>query len=407
MKVEGDSKDRSLAEAVTRPKRNRRIWAIAAAVAVLIAVAAGVGIWAAARYSGAEASSRHPDHRVHKWRDLIESSITYNSNTWTELSPSGTLPLARNTRSLVLDPSSGHLILFGGSSSDSASGDLNDTWAYDPVANTWTNLNPPDPLPAARWGTSMVYVPSIGRLMLFGGASGNTDLNDTWAYDPVANTWTDLKPSGTVPMVRAGHSLVYEPSSGRVFMFGGQTSVQDEDGAVFADLGDIWAYDPAGNTWSKLRPRAPYPVGRYAHSMVYAPSINKLVMFGGWGANGVLNDTWAYDPAANAWTNLTPSGTVPYARYSASMAYDPSTGVALMFGGLISDTKVFNDTWAYDPMANSWKKLSPSGTPPSPRGAHAMSYDPSSGQMIMFGGVRPLSPQAPGQRLNDTWAYAP
>ena len=40
-------------------------------------------------------------------------------------------------------------------------------------------------------------------MILFGGASGRTLLNDTWAYDLAANTWTELKPTGTVPSARA------------------------------------------------------------------------------------------------------------------------------------------------------------------------------------------------------------
>ena len=31
-------------------------------------------------------------------------------------------------------------------------------------------------------------------------------LNDTWAYDPAANTWTDLKPTGDVPAARGSHA---------------------------------------------------------------------------------------------------------------------------------------------------------------------------------------------------------
>ena len=37
-------------------------------------------------------------------------------------------------------------------------------------------------------------------MILFGGpdAEGQAK-DDTWAYDPAANTWTELKPTGAVP----------------------------------------------------------------------------------------------------------------------------------------------------------------------------------------------------------------
>ena len=47
----------------------------------------------------------------------------------------------------------------------------------------------------------MAYDPTTRRLIMFGGrrrqSAGYVTFNDTWAYDPVANTWTELKPAGT------------------------------------------------------------------------------------------------------------------------------------------------------------------------------------------------------------------
>ena len=38
---------------------------------------------------------------------------------------------------------------------------------------------------------------------------------------------------------------------------------------------------------------------------------------------GYLNDTWSYDPAANAWTELKPA-TAPSARFGSAMVHDPA-----------------------------------------------------------------------------------
>ena len=60
------------------------------------------------------------------------------------------------------------------------------------------------------------------RLIMFGGLRRHRRLlDDTWAYDPAANTWTELKPSGTLPSARSAHSMVYDPVTHRLIMFGG------------------------------------------------------------------------------------------------------------------------------------------------------------------------------------------
>ena len=69
-------------------------------------------------------------------------------------------------------------------------------------------------------------------MIMFGGGS-----NDTWAYDPKVNTWSDITPEGTLPSAREDQSMVYEPSSGQMVMFGGSSSTE-------GDLGDTWVYTP-------------------------------------------------------------------------------------------------------------------------------------------------------------------
>ncbi len=97
---------------------------------------------------------------------------------------------------MAYDPSSGRLIMFGGRSSETDL--LSDTWAYDPATNAWTELMPSGNLPPARAQPAMAYDPAAHRLIMFGGWDLDADFGDTWAYDPSANTWADLDPSGTV-----------------------------------------------------------------------------------------------------------------------------------------------------------------------------------------------------------------
>lgn len=55
-----------------------------------------------------------------------------------------------------------------------------------------------------------------------------------------------------------------------------------------------WAYDFATNRWTELSPAGDRPPARRFHSMVYDSGANKMILFGGYGFDGVrLNDTWA------------------------------------------------------------------------------------------------------------------
>ena len=86
------------------------------------------------------------------------------------------------------------------------------------------------------------------------------------------------------------------------------------------------------------------------------------------------------------------------------MAFDPDTAQVIMFGG--SDgyaADLLSDTWAYDPAANTWTALKPSGSMPSGRDYYWMAYDPPRARVIMIGGYNNMGSSG----LNDVWAYTP
>lgn len=218
--------------------------------------------------------------------------------------PSGGLPLARNSHSMVRDSRTGTMILFGGSAVESPEEEagpldmVNDTWALDPATSTWTELHPAGGSPAPRYAHAMVYDERSGTVIMFGGVTSGGDVNDTWAYNPATNLWTELHPEGDVPSARSGHSMVYDSRSGSVILFGGDGIFVRGDGAsTYRKLNDTWIYDPVTNVWTELAPAGYLPPGRSAHAMVYDPVAGKVILFGGVG--GVrggegLSDTWAY-----------------------------------------------------------------------------------------------------------------
>jgi N-acetylneuraminic acid mutarotase len=374
-----ESEPRSEDAKARRPRR--KVLTLAIVLAAVVA-AAGLGLGLGLGLGHGKGASPH-------------------QSAWTQLWPPGTLPAARCAQAMAYEPLGRRLIMFGGTNDLVA--DLDDTWAYDSVANTWAELRPSGSIPSVRSLPAWVYASTAKRLILFGGVNETGLLDDTWTYDPVANTWTKLDPAGVVPPGRVWAASAYDSDTGKLIVFGGGAGAFDAN-TITADvqLNDTWAYDPAANTWTELKPSGAVPTGRYASVMAYDPSKRKMILFGGMTPTARLNDTWAYDPATNTWTELSPAGAAPSPRGGHTMVYEPASGRMIVFGGGTSFTAMVNDTWAYDAAANSWVELTPTGILPWPRGAHSMAYDPNTQRFITFGGVDDT-----GAYFNETWAFAP
>ena len=338
-----------------------------------------------------------------------------STNRWTRLEPDGATPDARWAQATVYLHAQQSLLLFGGLDGDWTA--FNDTWVYDVAANAWTDLQPAGELPPARGFHALAVHSATGLVYLFGGYFDRTSQDDLWVYDPTVNEWTELHPTGDAPGPREGHSLVYDPTTDNLILFGGSDRQQD------AHLNDLWAYDPISNTWAELKPEGDLPPARQGHSMVYDNELGRLILFAGvgWHDTGFFNDLWAYDPIGNRWldqdpsgdprtwdwdeTNSTwfnpyPDGKLPEARGFQAMVSDPNNGEILVFGGM-EGTVGFNDLWSYDPMAIAWTEFFPDGRLPDPRCCFSMVCDPATGQVFVFGGL--LGTIA----LDDLWSYTP
>ncbi|NTV62184.1 MAG: hypothetical protein HGA65_01435 [Oscillochloris sp.] len=65
----------------------------------------------------------------------------------------------------------------------------------------------------------MVYDEARGQVVLFGGRGyGGEYLNDTWTWD--GNSWTQLNPANS-PTARSRHSMAYAATEQRIILFGG------------------------------------------------------------------------------------------------------------------------------------------------------------------------------------------
>lgn len=162
---------------------------------------------------------------------------------------------------------------------------------------------------------------------------------------------------------------------------------------VFAPLVQSQTATPS---WTQLSLVGSLPVGRYAHTAVYDPVNNRLIVFGGQAVTTVLNDVWVLSNAngqggPSSWTRLAPAGG-PSVRAYHSAVYDPASNRMIVFGGQTTyGNLVANDVWVLS-NANglggipTWTQLATLGMPPSTRMAHSAVYDLGSNRMIVFGG---------------------
>lgn len=191
--------------------------------------------------------------------------------------------------------------------------------------------------------------------------------------------WRALSPSRIAPP-REEAAVATDFLRGRIVMFGGRAA----DGAL---LRDTWTWD--GTTWRQAAGGGP-PARRDA-AFAFHPVSGRAVLFGGYDAQGVvLGDTWTWD--GTRWTRGTGGGPSP--RAATAMALDAGSGDLVLFGGVDAQGVARSDTWRWN--GTSWR-AGASGATPAARFGHAMTTDPVSGGVLMFGGTG---------AGHDTWLFA-
>ena len=125
--------------------------------------------------------------------------------------------------------------------------------------------------------------------------------------------------------------------------------------------------------------------------MAYDPSTGDVLLFGGYNGTSYLGDTWEFSNATYTWSEVC-SSCGPSPRAGATLTY--ANGSLVLFGGY-NGTSYLGDTWTwYD---GTWSQACTSScTSPPPR-AYASS---SSGAGFIFGGYNGTS------YLDDTWFWS-
>lgn len=278
----------------------------------------------------------------------------------------------------------GPIVLFGGIEQTVLRAD---TWTYLRVSGAWTPVAATGP--SARKGHAMAP-DGIGGVLLFGGHDLDFSspipsirpLGDTWRF--ANGAWTQLATPGPGPRFDLAMTGLYPTGC---ILFGGRNAVPD-------DLADTWFFDASTGSWSQL-PFAPgtHPSARSGHCLAMDTARVEVVLFGGAsqpfdyansrpGVRTWLGDTWRL--GATGWLPGPAAGAAtPPARAHAGMVEDLPHSRVLLFGGRDAGPSR-SDLWAYD---GQWTQLAVAA-PPTARSEFGMAWEPVSGDVAVYGGVR-------------------
>jgi hypothetical protein len=283
----------------------------------------------------------------HGWSDYGDMWVL-EDGVWTELSVTG-IPTSNNFE-MAYSGDDEKVVVFTNNNDR--------TYVYDVAENRWRMLSHRDG-PRRRCDAGFCYDPVNGVFIMYGGLTDDSVdirvLDDTWAYDAVSDTWTEMSPAGGPPRTY-GCRMVWDSVNEVMLLWGGNLYQGEGD-----KLDDWWVYDYQSDTWTMIE-TDPKPPMRYWQYMAFDPGVGKVVMFGGNPRLGSsLGDTWLYDYASNEWSEVKPAVSPPASQCGA-MVYVPGLGGVVLFGGMDNNQNELGEIWLFDAEAGEWSRVE-SGAP--------------------------------------------
>lgn len=286
-------------------------------------------------------------------------------------------------------------VLFGGAVCAWSCKPAQDLWRYDDSG--WTQLTA-----VVETGLLPVVYPAFSALggttnvRLFGGFTGLGQSDRELVYFTSGSSWSRLNASPSL-VARDSARMVWDTNEDRLLLFGGE-GASGLVGSTFTAQG-AQAFQKTSDLVE--------PPARRDHAMVYDARSERVLLFGGRACTRLqscepLGDLWAYQ-STTGWVELTTSGPRPSARFGHSLSFDEARGVTILFGGRSEDA-VLDDTWELHD--DAWSALLQGALHPSARAHAAMTYDASRQVTVLFGGQQNLVlPESTNDHLGDTWEY--
>lgn len=228
-------------------------------------------------------------------------------------------------------------------------------------SENWAVLSTEGDKPAPRFDHAAAMVGS--KMVVFGGDSGQSLLDDTKILSLDKLTWDSVAPKVRPPL--NGRSLKLRPCRGHCLVSWGKNVIlvggkSDQP----YDKISVWTFNTESELWSHMEAKGDIPVSRSGHTVIRAGPV--LILFGGEDAKGKkLHDLHMFDLKSLTWLPLNYKGAGPSPRSNHVAAlYDDR--VLLIFGGQ-SKSKTLNDIHALDFETMVWSRVKTHGHHPSPR----------------------------------------
>jgi hypothetical protein len=201
------------------------------------------------------------------------------------------------------------------------------------------------------------------------------------------------------PPNRVLSGMAYMSNLGEAVLFGGQGILGNS-----WVLADTWTWRPG--CWTQRHPAHSPPAYRSA-SMAFDETAGRVIAYLGDGDPGQEQATWSWD--GSDWTRVADGPTTFWAGApDSAIAYDASIGRVVLYGLVaqagancwVASTQCSPQTWTWN--GTTWQTMNPRHSPP-PRLYSNMAYDPTTGRVLLFGGHS--IPDTPNHYLGDTWGW--
>lgn len=287
----------------------------------------------------------------------------------------------------ILDPVADRLVVSGLVGTPYKSSHL-ETWSL-PLSGpaAWSPLATTGNGPTRLMGFVARYDPTRGRMLLFGGSTTSDSL--LWSLSLAGTpTWTQLAGSGATPTPRFG-AAVYDPVGDQVVALGGDLNVGDDTIYRPEYHDDAWSFPLFGAPgWQLLQPDSPRPPKDLAgHTLVLETAASRLWCIGG-GADPAGSPASVFRLNLGGdmrWQRVVAGGPPMLARYGHSAVLDPARHRILVFGGTAGGIAQ-NDVWALSLDPPIWTQLTPAGTPPPSQSSLRAVLDTDNDRLLVVGG---------------------
>lgn len=192
----------------------------------------------------------------------------------------------------------------------------NDIWKINCATGAYTQIHVSNPFHAglSAFTPSVCWDPTIAEFVIsnLGNFGQSSSAWATFTFKPSTNTLTHHSGltvgGGTSPSIQSAQSMAFNGANGRIYAFG--------CGNLNDGGNELWEWRGYSRTWRELSPTGTGPSARLFHGT--ACVAGRVIVHGGAAgdAGSHLTDTFAYNPATNAWSEIVTATTPTAAKFT-------------------------------------------------------------------------------------------